>query len=65
MEFLAQYPLIRYVVEVMFMIAFTALLLGIIVSGWSFLAHTFASAERQRRWKRPEEIGLGCWKVPK
>ena len=65
MEFLAQYPLIRYVVEVMFMIAFTALLLGIIVSGWSFLAHTIASAERQRRWKRPEEIGLGCWKVPK
>ena len=33
MEALAQYPLIRYVVEVMFIIAFTALLLGIIVWG--------------------------------
>jgi hypothetical protein len=65
MEFLAQYPMIRYVVEVMSMIAFTALLLGIIVSGWSFLAQRFSSAERQTRWKRPEEMGLGCWKVPK
>jgi len=65
MEILAQYPLIRYVVEVMFIIAFTALLLGIIVWGWSLLARGFSFAERQSRWKRPEEIGLGCWKVPK
>ena len=65
MEALAQYPLIRYVVEVMFIIAFTALLLGIIVWGWSLLARSFSFAERQSRWKRPEEMGLGCWKVPK
>ena len=64
MEVLAQYPLIRYVVEVMFIIAFTALLLGIMVWGWS-LARSFSIAEQQSRWKRPEEIGLGCWKVPK
>ena len=65
MEFLAQYPLIRYVVEVMFIIALTASLIGIIVWGWSFLAQSLSSAARQARWKRPEEIGLGCWKVPK
>jgi len=64
MEVLAQYPLIRYVVEVMFIIAFTALLLGIMVWGWS-LARSFSFAEQQSRWKRPEEIGTGCWKVPK
>ena len=65
MEVLAQYPLIRYVVEVMFIIAFTALLLGIIVWGWSLLTRSFSFAERQSRWKRPDEMGLGCWKVPK
>lgn len=65
MEFLARYPLIRYVVEVMFMISLAAVLLAILVSGWSLLARSFSSAQRQARWKRPEEIGLGCWKLPK
>ena len=65
MEFLAPYPLIRYVVEVLFMISLTAVVLAVIVSAWSLLARNFFSAERQARWKRPEENGLGCWKVPK
>ena len=63
MEFLS-HPLIRYVVEVMFMISLTAFVLGIIVSLWSVLSRHFLS-EEHARWKRPEEIGLGCWKVPK
>jgi hypothetical protein len=60
---LLSHPLIRYVTEVMFIISLTAFVVGIIVSSWSFLARHFPGGDS--RWKRPEELGLGCWKVPK
>jgi hypothetical protein len=65
MELLSHYPLVRYVVEVMFMITLTVFVLGVLVSTWSVFARHFSSGERHRRWKRPEEFGAGCWKLPK
>jgi hypothetical protein len=64
-EFLAQYPLIRYVVEVMFIISLAVVLMGISGSSWSLISRWMSSRARQARWKRPEEFGLGCWKLPK
>ena len=61
MRFLAQYPLIRYVVEVMFMLSVSAFLLSMMVSSWS----VYIGRPTSSKWKRPNEIGLGCWKVPK
>jgi hypothetical protein len=65
MKFLAQYPLIRYVVEVMFMLSVSAFLISMMVSSWSVYIGRPTSGSRRSRWKRPNEIGLGCWKVPK
>ena len=65
MKFLAQYPLIRYVIEVMFMLSVSALVLSMMVSSWSFYTGRSTSAARRSRWKRPDEMGLGCWKAPK
>ena len=65
MKFLAQYPLIRYVVEVMFVLSAFGFLVSLIVSSWSGYAGRLSSASRRTRWKRPNEMGLGCWKAPK
>jgi hypothetical protein len=65
MKFLAEYPLIRNVVEVVFMISVGGFLLALLGSSWSLLGARVSAAGRRARWKRPEEIGLSCWKVPK
>ena len=65
MRFLAQYPLIRYVVEVLFMLSVSALVLSMMVSSWSFYTGRSTSAARRSQWKRPDEMGQGCWKAPK
>jgi hypothetical protein len=65
MELLSHYPLVRYVVEVMFMITLTAFVLGVLASTWSVFGRHFSSGERHRRWKRPEDFRAGCWKLPK
>ena len=65
MEFLTQHPLIRYVVEVMFIISLAVVLMGIASSSWSLISRWMSSRARHARWKRPEEFGLGCWKLPK
>ncbi len=65
MEFLTQYPLIRYVVEVMFIISLAFVLMGIGSSSSSLISRWMSSRTRYTRWKRPEEMGLGCWKLPK
>lgn len=65
MKFLAEYPLIRNVVEIVFMISLAGFLLAILSTSRSLLGARISSPERRARWKRPEEIGLGCWKVPK
>ena len=65
MKFLAQYPLIRYVVEVMFVLSASGFLVSIMVSSWSGYVGRPSSASRRSRWKRPDETGPGCWKVTK
>ncbi len=65
MEFLTQHPLIRYVVEVMFIISLAVVLIGIAGSGSSLLSRWMSLRGRHARWKRPEEMGLACWKLPK
>jgi hypothetical protein len=65
MKFLTQYPLIRYVVEVMFVLSAFGFLVSVIVSSWSGYAGRVSSASRRTRWKRPDDLGLGCWKAPK
>jgi hypothetical protein len=65
MKFLTQYPLIRYVVEVMFVLSAFGFLVSLMVSSWSGYAGRVSSASRRTRWKRPEEMGRGCWKVTK
>ena len=62
---LAQYPLIRYVVEVMFVLLASGFLVSVMVSSWSGYTGRLFSASRRTRWKRPNEMGLGCWKVTK
>jgi hypothetical protein len=64
-EFLAQYPLIRYVVEVMFIISLAVVLMGIASSSSSLISRWMSLRARHARWKRPEEMGLACWKLPK
>jgi len=65
MEFLAQYPLVRYVVEVMFIISLTAVVTAIAGSSWTLVSRWMSLPQRHARWKRPEEFGLACWKLPK
>jgi hypothetical protein len=64
MEFLSNY-MVRYVVEVLFMIFLTAFVLSMIISTWALFNRHFSSRGGDARWKRPEEIGVGCWKVPR
>jgi hypothetical protein len=61
---LLSHPLIRYVVEVMFIVSLTAFLLGMTVSAWSFVARHF-TPDRTAGWKRSEQLGLSSWKLPK
>jgi TctA family transporter len=65
MEFLIQQPLIRYIVEILFIISLTAVLMGIVSSSGSLISRWMSSRARYARWKRPDEFGLGCWKLPK
>jgi hypothetical protein len=61
---LLSHPLIRYVVEVMFIVSLTAFLIGITVSACSFVARHL-TPDRGAGWKRSEQIALSCWKFPK